>query len=73
MMEKYAVDQSMIPPTDDQLITIKKLNGILQKEASEVRTADEADKLIKELEKEADYGKVVNNSFAEKAIQKLGK
>ena len=26
-----------------------------------------------ELEKEADYGKVVNNSFAEKAIQKLGK
>ena len=54
MMENYAVDQSMIPPTDDQLITIKKLNGILQKEASEVRTADEADKLIKELEKEAE-------------------
>lgn len=54
MMEKYAVDQSMIPPTDDQLITIKKLNGILQKEASEVHTADEADKLIKELEKEAE-------------------
>lgn len=54
MMEKYAVDQSMIPPTDDQLITIKKLNDILQKEASEVRTADEADKLIKELEKEAE-------------------
>ena len=26
-----------------------------------------------ELEKEADYGKVINNSFAEKAIQKLGK
>ena len=26
-----------------------------------------------ELEKEADYGKVVNNSFAEKAIQRLGK
>ena len=26
-----------------------------------------------ELEKEADYGKVVNNSFAEKTIQKLGK
>ena len=38
MMEKYAVDQSMIPPTDDQLITIKKLNGILQKEASDLRT-----------------------------------
>lgn len=33
-------------------------------------------KVMKEagdLEKEADYGKVVNNSFAEKAIQKLGK
>ena len=54
MMEKDAVDQSMIPPTDDQLITIKKLNGILHKEANEVRTADEADKLIKELEKEAE-------------------
>ena len=53
MMEKYAVDQSMIPPTDDQLLTIKKLNGILQKEASDVRTADEANNLIKELEKEA--------------------
>lgn len=53
MIEKYAVDNSMIPPTDDQLITIKKLNSILQKEASEVRTAHEADKLIKELEKEA--------------------
>lgn len=53
MIEKYAVDQSMIPPTDDQLLTIKKLNCILQKEASEVRTADEANKLIKELEEEA--------------------
>lgn len=53
MIEKYAVDQSMIPPTDDQLTTIKKLNYILQKEASEVRTADEANKLIKELEEEA--------------------
>lgn len=54
MMEKYAVDQSMIPPTDDQLLTIKKLSSVLEKEASEVFTADQANKLIKELEEEVE-------------------
>lgn len=53
MIEKYAVDLSMVPPTDDQLLTIKKLKGILQKEAMEVSTAAEANTVIKELEKEA--------------------
>lgn len=52
MMEKYAVDSSMIPPTDDQLITIKSLRGMLHKEASEVSTSEEANNIIKTLEKE---------------------
>lgn len=53
MIEKYAVDLSMVPPTDDQLLTIKRLGSILQKEAMEVSTSAEANVIIKELEKEA--------------------
>lgn len=49
MMEKYAVDLNQIPPTDDQLRTLKKLNGSLN-----VKTASEANDSINELLKGAD-------------------
>lgn len=47
MFEKYAVDLNEIPPTDDQLRTIKKLGGDLC-----VKTASEAEEVIRELMKE---------------------
>lgn len=61
MMEKYAVDLKAIPPTDDQLRTIKRLmeNGC-EKQAGfgfattfdMPKTSEEAEMLIKELEAE---------------------
>ena len=53
MMEKYAVDSSTIPATDDQLSSIKKLvNVIGADEAGDVtvKTASEAETVIKDLE-----------------------
>lgn len=62
MIEKYAVDLKAIPPTDDQIRTIKRLTSIYQKQASvneyltvEIpATSEDAEKLIKQLEDECD-------------------
>jgi len=52
-MEKYAVDSAMIVASDDQLSTIKQLvNVVGSDEAGDitVKTASQAEKVIKDLE-----------------------
>lgn len=48
-MEKYAVDLSLIPPTDEQLRVIKKLAGE-EYDQYIVKTASQAEEVIQELE-----------------------
>lgn len=59
MMEKYAVDLKAIPPTDDQIRTIRRLDEGMRKEAGVKskpvelpKTSEEAEYLIKQLEAE---------------------
>lgn len=47
MIEKYAIDPELIPPTDDQIRTLRQLG-----ETSMPKTASFAEEKIKELEEE---------------------
>lgn len=49
MFEKYAVDPSLIPPTDDQLRTLKEKLGT---DFAIPKTAQEAEELICEVKEE---------------------
>ena len=51
MIEKYAVDLTEIPPTDDQIRVLKKLYLEVGEDFCMPKTASEAEEEIKDMQK----------------------